>query len=138
MTKFCYILGYFVIPNRKPSFEPFKGTVRWFRSLRCFDMTSSNLRNPSKHLRSLRHLSIHLSIYPSIYTFLFFPECVGRVPVSLGGLGVRLCSPSFAFAFATVRNRRQPFATVCVTAVRLSTVASASGVVLKTCQVDLL
>ena len=35
----------------------------------------------------------------------FFPECVARVPVSLGGLGVRLCSPSFAFAVATVRNR---------------------------------
>ena len=34
-----------------------------------------------------------------------FPECVARVPVSLGGLGVRLCSPSFAFATATVRNR---------------------------------
>ena len=40
------------------------------------------------------------------------PECAARVPVSLGGLGVRLCSPSFAFATATVRNRRQPFATV--------------------------
>ena len=52
-------------------------------------------------------------------------ECVARVPVSLGGLGVRLCSPSFAFAFATVRNR---------SAVRLSTVASASGVVPKACQ----
>ena len=42
----------------------------------------------------------------------FFPECVARVPVSLGGLGVRLCSPSFAFATATVRNRSQPFTTV--------------------------
>ena len=41
-----------------------------------------------------------------------FPECVARVPVSLGGLGVRLCSPSFAFATATVRNRPQPSATV--------------------------
>ena len=41
-----------------------------------------------------------------------FPECVARVPVSLGGLGVRLCSPSFAFAVATVRNRRQPSASV--------------------------
>ena len=36
----------------------------------------------------------------------------GGVPVSLGGLGVRLCSPSFAFATATVRNRPQPSATV--------------------------
>ena len=41
---------------------------------------------------------------------MFFPECVARVPVSLGGLGVRLCSPSFAFAVATVRNRPQPSA----------------------------
>ena len=41
-----------------------------------------------------------------------FPECVARVPVSLGGLGVRLCSPKVAFATATVRNRSQPFATV--------------------------
>ena len=40
----------------------------------------------------------------------FIPECVARVPVSLGGLGVRLCSPSFAFATATVRNRSQPSA----------------------------
>ena len=40
----------------------------------------------------------------------FFPECVARVPVSLGGLGVRLCSPSFAFAFATVRKCPQPSA----------------------------
>ena len=36
------------------------------------------------------------------------------------------------------RNRSQPFATVCVTAVRLSTVASASGVVQKACQIDCL
>ena len=40
----------------------------------------------------------------------FFPECVARVPVSLGGLGVRLCSPSFAFAVATVGKCPQPFA----------------------------
>ena len=65
-----------------------------------------------------------------------FPECVARVPVSLGGLGVRLCSPKVAFATATVRNRSQPFATVRVRAVRLSTVASASGVVPKACQVE--
>ena len=69
---------------------------------------------------------------------LLFPECVARVPVSLGGLGVRLCSPSFAFATATVRNRRQPSATACGSPVRLSTVASASGVVQKACQVDCL
>ena len=67
---------------------------------------------------------------------MFFPECVARVPVSLGGLGVRLCSPKVAFATATVGNRSQPFATVCGDAVRLSTVASASGVAPKSCQVD--
>ena len=36
------------------------------------------------------------------------------------------------------RNRSQPFATACVRAVRLSTVASASGVVQKACQIDCL
>ena len=65
-----------------------------------------------------------------------FPECVARVPVSLGGLGVRLCSPSFAFAFASVRNRPQPSATACGDAVRLSTVASVSGVDQKACQIE--
>ena len=48
------------------------------------------------------------------------------------GLGVGLCSPKVAFAD---RNRWQPFATVCGDAVRLSTLASASGVVQKACQV---
>ena len=42
----------------------------------------------------------------------------------------------FAESCVCVRNRSQPFATVCVTAVRLSTVASASGLVLKVCEVD--
>ena len=65
-----------------------------------------------------------------------FPECVARVPVSFGGLGVRLCSRKVVSVFATVRNRPQPSATVCVSAVRLSTVASASGVVPEVCQVD--
>ena len=37
---------------------------------------------------------------------------------------------------ATVGNRRQPSATACVSAVRLSTVASVSGVVPKACQVE--
>ena len=35
----------------------------------------------------------------------FFPECVARVPVSFGGLGVRLCSRKVVCMFATVRNR---------------------------------
>ena len=74
-------------------------------------------------------------MYLSVF-WCIFPECVARVPVSLGGLGVRLCSPSFAFAFATVRNRRQVSATACGSAVRLSTVASVSGVVPKACQVE--
>ena len=42
----------------------------------------------------------------------WFFNVVARVPVSLGGRGVWLCSPSSAFAAATVRNRRQPSATV--------------------------
>ena len=40
----------------------------------------------------------------------FFPECVARVPVSFGGLGVRLCSRKVVSMSATVRNRSQPFA----------------------------
>ena len=39
-----------------------------------------------------------------------FPECVARVPVSFGGLGVRLCSRKVVSMSATVRNRSQPFA----------------------------
>ena len=65
-----------------------------------------------------------------------FPECVARVPVSLGGLGVRLCSPSFAFAVATVRKCPQVSATACGDAVRLSTVASVSAGAQKLCQVE--
>ena len=53
------------------------------------------------------HWGLHFARFPGSF---FFPECVARVPVSLGGLGVRLCSPSFAFAVATVRNRPQPLA----------------------------
>ena len=41
-----------------------------------------------------------------------FPECVARVPVSFGGLGVRLCSRKVVSVSATVRNRPQPSATV--------------------------
>ena len=40
----------------------------------------------------------------------FFPECVARVPVSFGGLGVRLCSRKVVSMFATVRERSQPSA----------------------------
>ena len=42
----------------------------------------------------------------------------------------------FAKFCVCVRNRRQPSATVCVRAVRLSTVANASGGVPKACQVE--
>ena len=65
-----------------------------------------------------------------------FPECVARVPVSFGGLGVRLCSRKVVSMFATVHNRSQPSATVCVSAVRVSTVASAPGVIPKACEVE--
>ena len=44
------------------------------------------------------------------FAFLVIRECVARVPVSFGGVGVRLCSPKVVSAFATVRNRPQPFA----------------------------
>ena len=67
---------------------------------------------------------------------LIFPECVARVPVSFGGLGVRLCSRKVVSMSATVHNRSQATATVCVSAVRLSTVASASGAAPKACQVE--
>ena len=46
------------------------------------------------------YLSVYLSIYPSIYlsSFLlfFFLECVARVPVSLSGSRVEVCSPDVA------------------------------------------
>ena len=37
--------------------------------------------------------------------YIIFPECVARVPVSFGGLGVRLCSRKVVSVSATVRNR---------------------------------
>ena len=74
--------------------------------------------------------------FPVLYFTFPFPECVARVPVSFGGVGAGPCSPIVVSVSATVRNRPQPSATVCVSAVRLSTVASASGVVPKACQVD--
>ena len=43
---------------------------------------------------------------------------------------------AFAKSCVCVRNRPQPSATVCMSAVRLSTVASASGVVPKARQVE--
>ena len=66
-------------------------------------------------------LAPHAFINPSLQSFerdtwalgcLFFPKCSKRVPLSLWGLGVGLCSLNVAFVFATVRNRSQPFATV--------------------------
>ena len=42
-----------------------------------------------------------------------FPECVAKGSrLTLGGLGVELCSRPVASMFATVGNRPQPFATV--------------------------
>ena len=93
------------------------------------------LVSKNRRMKSAFCNSNNSKIYPSFWvpkissldSLAIFPECVARVPVSLGGLGVRLCSPSFAFAVATVGIRRQPSATVCVDAV----MASASGVVPK-------
>ena len=53
-----------------------------------------------------------------------------------GGESVSTTVRNRSQPFATVRNRRQVFATACVSTVRLSTVASASGVVPKACQVE--
>ena len=50
------------------------------------------------------------SIFVAPILLKVFPECVARVPVSFGGLGVRLCSRKVVSMFATVRNRPQPFA----------------------------
>ena len=72
----------------------------------------------SKTLERLKNVTWGDRIADLFYVFhVFFPECVARVPVSFGGLGVRLCSPEVAFATATVRNRSQAFATVCARAV---------------------
>ena len=67
--------------------------------------------------------------------FFIFPECVARVPVFTWGSGGEAVFAKFC-VFG--RNRPQPSATVRVSAVRLSTVASASGGVQKACQVDCL
>ena len=47
-----------------------------------------------------------------------------------------VCGRNRPQPFATVRNRSQVSATACVSAVRLSTVASVSGAVPKACQVE--
>ena len=65
-----------------------------------------------------------------------FPKCVARVPVSLWGSGGEAVLAKSCFMLSTIRNRPQPFTTVCVRAVRLSLCANASGVVSKVCQVD--
>ena len=54
----------------------------------------------------------------------FFPECVARVPVSLWGSGGEAV---FAKSCVCGRNRRQMSATLCVSAVTLSTLASAAA-----------
>ena len=85
-----------------------------------------------------------IEVFQNVTFFLFFTECVARVPSRFtwgsGGEAVFakscVCDRNRSQPSATVRNRRQPSATVCVRAVRLSTVASASGVVLKACQVE--
>ena len=65
----------------------------------------------------------------------FIPECVARVPVSFGGLGVRLCSRKVVSVCATVRNSLHVRRNRLRECDKLSTVASASGVVLKACEV---
>ena len=79
---------------------------------------------------------------------MIFPECVARVPVSFGGVGVRPCSPKVVSVSATVRNRLRVRRGVCVSdlcprsyigviAVILAFAEEvSSGVVPKSCQVD--
>ena len=82
----------------------------------CFqDVVKESKANQDTAARECKRVRFSFSLMEAASATdccMFFPECVARVPVSLGGLGVRLCSPSFAFATATVRNRSQPFATV--------------------------
>ena len=103
------------------------GGIAGVRSL-SIDINMLHLRFSAKHRPTQQLMRQNLAccqedmprmVAPTPELFMFFPgmlyifpECVARVPVSLGGLGVRLCSPSFAFVFATVGNRPQPFATV--------------------------
>ena len=68
----------------------------------------------------------HLRTYKNSYLIKIIVNNLTYSRMRSEGLGVRLCSRKVAFVFATV----------CVTAVRLSTVASASGVVPKAYPVD--
>ena len=48
---------------------------------------------------------------PGLRRVIFFPECVAKGSrLTLGGLGVELCSRPVASMFGTVGNRPQPFA----------------------------
>ena len=82
----------------------------------------------------LRHWNKTRSICPFLFFFVLLYSRMrsegSRFTWGSGGEAV------FAKFCVCVRNRSQPFATVCGTAVRLSTVASASGEVQKACHVD--
>ena len=100
----------------------------------------------SCYLLLLRHC-----VWPLFYgclVYLFFCLVISCCSGIVVGLFSRMRSEGSHFTWGSggaavfakfcvcVRNRRQPFATVCVRAVRLSTWASASGVVPKACQVE--
>ena len=76
---------------------------------------------------------------PPVVREALFPECVARVPVSLWGFGGEAAFARSCSMLSTVRKRPQPFARVrnrLCEARKLSTEASASGVVPKACPVE--
>ena len=106
----------------------------------------SNHSSHTTHLTLLKHRKLNIWGYPLLLFFFFFffvfvlvllfPECIARDPVSFGGLGVRLCSRKVASVSPTVRNRLRDRRNRLRECDKLSTVASASGAVLKACEVD--
>ena len=61
----------------------------------------------------LVQMSNFTRVDPLLNVRINFPECVAKGSrLTLGGLGVELCSRPVASMFATVGNRPQPFATV--------------------------
>ena len=106
-----------------------KETAKQFKYLHLKANFLSHPRPGSIILRVSLHMSQEKSRY---WTFSRMRSEGSRFTWGSGGEAV------FAKFCVCVRNRRQPSATACVRAVRLSTVASASGVVPKVCQVDCL
>ena len=88
------------------------------------------------------HIQSRFIAWDDIVGNTFFPNAQRGFPFHFGGLGVPVSlwgsggKAVFAQFCVCGRNRPQAFATVCVTAVRLSSCANASGVLPKVCQID--